>query len=48
MKIGQRVKGSTQLGKGAGRGRALALGQVQETAQENRENGARMVTPEMQ
>ena len=35
------------LGKAAGRGRALALGQVQKTAQEKREEEARGLTPEM-
>jgi hypothetical protein len=35
------------LGKAAGRGRALALGQVQKTAQEKREEEARGMTPEM-
>ncbi len=35
------------LGKAAGRGRALALGQVQKTVQEKREEEARGLTPEM-
>lgn len=35
------------LGKAAGKGRALALGQVQKTAQEKREEEARGMTPEM-
>ena len=35
------------LGKAAGRGRALALGQVGKTAQEKREEEARGMTPEM-
>jgi hypothetical protein len=35
------------LGKAAGRGRALVLGQVQTTAQEKREEEARGMTPEM-
>jgi hypothetical protein len=35
------------LGKSAGRGRALALGQVGKTAQEKREEEARGMTPEM-
>jgi hypothetical protein len=35
------------LGKAAGRGRALALGHVQKTAQEKREEEARGLTPEM-
>ncbi|KAE9365234.1 hypothetical protein N431DRAFT_549491 [Stipitochalara longipes BDJ] len=35
------------LGKAAGRGRALALGQVHKTAQEKREEEARGMTPEM-
>jgi hypothetical protein len=35
------------LGKAAGRGRALALGQVHKTAQERREEEARGMTPEM-
>jgi hypothetical protein len=35
------------LGKAAGRGRALVLGQVQKSAQEKREEEARGMTPEM-
>jgi len=35
------------LGRAAGRGRALALGQVQKSAQEKREEEARGLTPEM-
>jgi hypothetical protein len=38
---------SRPLGKAAERGRALALGQVQKTAQEKREEAARGMTPEM-
>jgi hypothetical protein len=38
---------SRPLGKAAERGRALALGQVQKTAQEKREEEARGMTPEM-
>ncbi len=45
---GPKVGESTPLGKAAGRGRALALGQVQKTAQEKRHEEARGMTPEMQ
>lgn len=44
---GPKVVDSGPLGKAAGRGRALALGQVQKTAQEKREEEARGMTPEM-
>jgi Bacteroidetes VLRF1 release factor len=44
---GPKVLDSGPLGKAAGRGRALALGQVQKTAQEKREDEARGMTPEM-
>jgi hypothetical protein len=44
---GPKVVNSGPLGKAAGRGRALALGQVQKTAQEKREEEARGMTPEM-
>jgi hypothetical protein len=44
---GPKVVDSVPLGKAAGRGRALALGQVQKTAQERREEEARGLTPEM-
>lgn len=44
---GPKVVDSGPLGKAAGRGRALALGQVQKTAQEKRDEEARGMTPEM-
>jgi hypothetical protein len=44
---GPKVVDSGPLGRAAGRGRALALGQVQKTAQEKREEAARGMTPEM-
>ena len=44
---GPKVPNIGQLGKAAGRGRALALGQVQKSAQEKREEEARGMTPEM-
>lgn len=44
---GPKVADSGPLGKAAGRGRALALGQVQKSAQEKREEEARGMTPEM-
>lgn len=44
---GPKVVDSGPLGKAAGRGRMAALGQVQKTAQEKREEEARGMTPEM-
>ena len=44
---GPKVVENGPLGKAAGRGRALALGQMQKTAQEKREEEARGMTPEM-
>ncbi|KAE8454525.1 hypothetical protein EG329_000148 [Mollisiaceae sp. DMI_Dod_QoI] len=44
---GPKVVDKGPLGKAAGRGRALALGQAQKTAQEKREEEARGMTPEM-
>ena len=44
---GPKVMENSPLGKAAGRGRALALGQMQKTAQEKREEEARGMTPEM-
>lgn len=44
---GPKVADAGPLGKAAGRGRALALGQAQKTAQEKREEEARGLTPEM-
>lgn len=44
---GPKVEERGPLGKAAGRGRALALGMVQKTAQEKREEEARGMTPEM-
>ncbi|KAH8660793.1 hypothetical protein BGZ60DRAFT_381520 [Tricladium varicosporioides] len=44
---GPKVAEQGPLGKAAGRGRALALGQAQKTAQEKREEEARGLTPEM-
>ncbi|KAF4634308.1 hypothetical protein G7Y89_g3800 [Cudoniella acicularis] len=44
---GPKVGEKMPLGKAAGRGRALALGQVQKTAQEKREEESRGLTPEM-
>jgi len=44
---GPKVVDNGPLGKAAGRGRALALGQVAKTAQEKREEEARGLTPEM-
>lgn len=44
---GPKVIDSAPLGKAAGRGRALALGQVQKTAQERREEESKGLTPEM-
>lgn len=44
---GPKVIDSGPLGKAAGRGRQAALGQVQKSAQEKREEEARGMTPEM-
>jgi len=44
---GPKTVDSGPLGKAQGRGRMLALGQVQKTAQEKREEEARGMTPEM-
>jgi hypothetical protein len=44
---GPKVVEGGPLGKAAGRGRALALGQTQKTAQEKREEEERGMTPEM-
>jgi hypothetical protein len=44
---GPKVVDSGPLGKAAGRGRALALGQVYKTAQEKREEESKGMTPEM-
>jgi hypothetical protein len=44
---GPKVAEPNPLGRAAGKGRALALGQVQKTAQEKREEEARGLTPEM-
>ena len=44
---GPKVVDAAPLGRAAGRGRALALGQVQKSAQEKREEEARGMTPEM-
>ncbi|KAF8859891.1 hypothetical protein BDZ45DRAFT_725025 [Acephala macrosclerotiorum] len=44
---GPKVPDQVPLGKAAGRGRALALGQVQKTAQDKREEETRGMTPEM-
>jgi hypothetical protein len=44
---GPKVGDAGPLGKAAGRGRALVLGQVQKTAQEKREEEAKGMTPEM-
>lgn len=44
---GPKIVDSGPLGKAAGRGRMAALGQVQKTAQEKREEEARGMTPEM-
>lgn len=44
---GPKVLDNGPLGKAAGRGRALALGKVQKTAQEKREEETRGMTPEM-
>ena len=45
--VGPKAVESGPSGKAAGRGRALALGQMQKTAQEKREEEARGMTPEM-
>lgn len=44
---GPKISENAVLGKAAGRGRALALGQVQKTAQEKREEEMKGMTPEM-
>lgn len=44
---GPRVEENGPLGRAAGRGRAIALGQVNKSAQEKREEEARGLTPEM-
>lgn len=44
---GPKVVDNSPLGRAAGRGRALALGAVQHTAQERRDEEARGLTPEM-
>jgi Bacteroidetes VLRF1 release factor/Ankyrin repeat len=44
---GPKVEDLGPLGKAAGRGRALALGHVQKTARERREEESRGLTPEM-
>ena len=44
---GPKAGDSVPLGKAQGRGRMMALGQVQKTAQEKREEEARGMTPEM-
>jgi Bacteroidetes VLRF1 release factor len=44
---GPKVAEPRPLGKAAGRGRSLALGQVQKTAQEKRDEEARGLTPDM-
>ena len=44
---GPKVLDSVPLGKAAGKGRALVLGQLQKTAQEKREEEVRGLTPEM-
>lgn len=46
-KEGPKVADKSPLGKAAGRGRALALGAAGKTAQENMEEEARGLTPEM-